>query len=96
MTIRQDVLHYYRQKRIHQNDIYVSGGGTETHLFESGKVELTYASAPYGEHALSAYLSAIQSIAFRKDLSATVKQYKKRRRAAKRGWKTHRAQEAVI
>ena len=51
----------------------------------------SYGSAPYGEHALSAYLSAKCHIAFRQRLAADVADHKKRSRAAKQAWKTRRA-----
>lgn len=65
------VLHYYRQHRAHQMKVYADGGGTMT-TYPSGRVELSYGAAPYGEHALSAFLAARRSIHSRKTLKAAI------------------------
>jgi len=83
-------LHYYRQFRAHQHAVAMDGSGSLT-VYPSGRTETSYGSAPYGEHALSAYLSAKCHIAFRQRLAADVADHKKRSRAAKQAWKTRRA-----
>jgi hypothetical protein len=91
MAIRKDVLHHYKYFRAHQMSVYHGGGGTLTRHQDSGKVERSYGSAPYGEHAISAYWSARNQIRFRKDLKDSVISSKKRSKAAKRSWITRRA-----
>jgi hypothetical protein len=88
--MRNDILHYYRQTRAHQMSMWATGGGTITR-YPGGKTELSYGSAPYGEHAVSAYQSARSHIHFMKTLKADMAAHKKRSRAARRGWKTRRA-----
>jgi len=84
-------LHLYKQNRAHQMAIANNGAGALTTYLDSGKTELSYGSAPYGKHAISAYKFAIREIHFRKELKATVAGHKKRAKAARRGWKTRRA-----
>ena len=60
-----ELIHEYRKRRQHQLSVYPS---CETRL-PNGKVELTAASAPYGEHALSAYRSAKSYIAWVKEVT---------------------------
>jgi hypothetical protein len=60
--------HYYKQARAHQAKVIAEGGGMLTR-YESGRTEKSYASAPYGEHALSAFMAAKRSIHFRKSLA---------------------------
>lgn len=48
---------HYIEHRRHQMKIANDGGGAIT-IYQSGRTELSYASAPYGEHALSAYMAA--------------------------------------
>ena len=67
-TPTSPVAHYYRQFREHQARVMASGGGTVTR-YPTGRVELSYASAPYGEHALSAFTAAKRHIHFRRELS---------------------------
>ena len=86
-----NILRFYKQARTHQMDILNSGGGSITTYADSGKVELSAGSAPYGEHAISALTSAKRSIHFIADLEKTVAATKKRSQAAKRGWKKRRA-----
>lgn len=62
-----------------------------TTFFDSKRTELSFASAPYGEHALSAFMSAKRAIHFRADLSRTVREHAKRSKAARKGWKNRRA-----
>lgn len=64
--------HYYKQARAHQAAVMAMGGGTVTR-YQSGRTEMSYAAAPYGEHALSAYLQAKRSIYFRRELAAAAK-----------------------
>jgi len=85
------IKHHYKNYRAHQMNVWAEGGGTVTTYADGGKVEITYASAPYGEHAASALASAKRHIHFVKDLGETVKSYKKRSAAAKRGWKKRKA-----
>lgn len=55
--------HFFGKFRAHQRAIYADGGGTLT-TFPSGRTELTFAGAPFGEHALSAWLAAKRHVAF--------------------------------
>ncbi|GAA5666020.1 hypothetical protein Brsp07_04529 [Brucella sp. NBRC 14130] len=71
------ILHYYRQYRAHQNEIATSGGGALS-TYPSGRTELSFGSAPYGQHALSAYTAAKRTIYFRKDLARMVKGKKRK------------------
>ena len=87
MTIRPAILHHYRRFRAHQMSVYPSCVTTDP----SGRSELTAASAPYGEHALSAYIGAKRHLHFVADLGATLKASERRSAAAKRGWKKRRA-----
>ncbi|RWL22523.1 MAG: hypothetical protein EOR63_32310 [Mesorhizobium sp.] len=57
------VKHHYLQFRAHQRKVSSDGGGMLTR-YPSGRTEKSYASAPYGEHALSAFISAKRHIAF--------------------------------
>ena len=82
--------HHFKSARDWQREVMVSGGGMLTTFMDGSASQLTFASAPFGEHALSAFASAKRTIAFRKNLSARVKLDKKRSAAAKRGWKTRR------
>jgi len=84
------IQHYYKAARDWQREVYANGGGMITSFTDGTASQLSYASAPYGEHALSALTSAKAQIAFRARLSKTVKAYKKRSAAAKRGWKNRR------
>ena len=59
-----ELAHYYKQSRAHQRSLW-NGGGMLT-IEPSGKTEHTYASAPYGFHAVSAYTAAKRSVNFRK------------------------------
>lgn len=49
----------FKKFRNHQRVIAANGGGALTTLRDSGRTEITFASAPYGEHAVSAFWSAI-------------------------------------
>lgn len=49
--------HYYKQARAHQRKCQTEGLGSLT-VYASGRTERAYGSAPYGEHALSAYSQA--------------------------------------
>ncbi len=53
----------YREFRAHQAKVASNGGGVLA-TFPSGRTERSYASAPYGEHALSAYAAAKSHAAF--------------------------------
>lgn len=53
-------LQLFKKFRDHQRNVANNGGGTVTRYMDSGRTEFTYASAPYGEHALSAFWSAIR------------------------------------
>lgn len=66
------VKYHFKQFRDHQNKVWSDGGGTLT-TYPSGRTELSYASAPYGEHALNAIASARRHIAFLKRLKGYVK-----------------------
>lgn len=87
--VAPDLVHAFRKARAHQMSVWANGGGTLT-VFPSGRTELSFASAPFGRHALSAFASAKRSLAFRKDLAASVADQAKRSRAAKRAWKARR------
>jgi hypothetical protein len=83
------VAHYYREARDHQRQIQADGGGCLT-TFPSGRTELTH-GASYGEHAISAFLSAKRHVAFRAQLSKDVADHKRRSRSAKAAWKRRKA-----
>lgn len=91
--MNQSILHYYRAARDWQRTVIADGGGMITSFTDGTASQLSYASAPYGEHALSALASAKGQISFRARLSASVKAGKKSSAAAKRGWKTRRGQQ---
>ena len=55
--------HHYKRLRLHQWRIYTDGSGCLT-TYPCGKTELSYGSAPYGEHALSAITVARSHINF--------------------------------
>jgi hypothetical protein len=55
--------HFFRKFRNHQRKVQVDDGGTLT-TYPTGRTELSYASAPYGEHALNAFVSAKRHAAF--------------------------------
>jgi hypothetical protein len=57
------VEHHYKRFRAHQMSVWSDGGGGLT-FYPSGRTELSFGGAPYGEHALSAYLSAKAHINF--------------------------------
>ena len=57
------VKHHFKRFRAHQMKVANSGGGMLT-IFPSGRTETTFASSPFGEHALSALMSARRHIAF--------------------------------
>lgn len=57
----------YRQHRAHQAKVAISGGCLT--VYPSGRTEKTYASAPYGEHALSAWAAAKRHANFLATLS---------------------------
>ena len=59
----EQVKALYRKFRDHQRKVQADGGGTLT-VYRSGRTELSYASSPYGEHALNAFRSAKRHIAF--------------------------------
>ena len=82
--------HYFKQVRAHQARVAASGGGSLT-TYPSGRTERSYASAPYGEHALAAWASAKREVFFRAVLSARVKADKKRSASAKKAAKTRKA-----
>jgi len=84
------VSHFYRQSRAHQAAVYAAGGGSLT-VEASGRSEMSYGAAPYGEHALSAMASARRQIAFRARLSEMVKTASARSKAAKKAAKTRKA-----
>lgn len=65
------VAHYYRHFRQHQAKVAAAGGGTLT-VYPSGRTEISYASAPYGEHAKAALASAKRHIHFRRELAVAV------------------------
>lgn len=82
--MRQAIQHFYREFRRHQRSIYADGGGALC-VYPSGRTELSYGSAPYGEHALSAFTAAKRHIAFRAELKRTVQKIKRRRRTRRHG-----------
>lgn len=51
------VKNLFIEQRKHQMKIANSGGGALT-VFPSGRTELTFASAPFGRHAISAFRTA--------------------------------------
>jgi hypothetical protein len=55
----------YRVARAHQKRLAADDSGTLT-VYPSGRTERSYASAPYGEHALAAWWSAKSALAFRR------------------------------
>lgn len=57
------VRRFFKEFRDHQRNVWASGGGTLT-TFRSGRTELTFASSPFGEHALNAFVSAKRHVAF--------------------------------
>jgi len=61
--VSNKLKHHFKRFRKHQMDIANNDGGMLT-VFPSGRTELTFASAPFGEHAISALMSAKQHIAF--------------------------------
>jgi hypothetical protein len=63
MTVSTSLTHYYKMNRKHQMKIANEGGGTIT-VYKSGRTEFSYASAPYGEHAMSAYMQAKRDLRF--------------------------------
>ena len=56
--------HYYRQQRLHQRSIMADGGGMLTTFIDGTASQLSYGSAPYGEHAVNALQVAKSQIAF--------------------------------
>lgn len=84
------VKHHYRHFRAHQQKVWADGGGMLT-TYPTGRTEVSYASAPYGEHALSAWTSARRHAHFMADLGKRVADSKKRSKAAKKAWATRRA-----
>lgn len=91
--MNQALAHYYRQARAHQAGLANDGRGSLTTFFESKRTEVAFGAA-YGCHALAAFLSAKRSIHFRADLARTVRENAKRAKAARKGWKTRRANAA--
>lgn len=53
----------YQQFRRHQREVANEDRGMLT-MYPSGRTEMSYGSAPYGEHALSALASARAHVAF--------------------------------
>ena len=64
------LLQYYRRQRAHQRNVWITGGMLTT--YPDGRTELSYASAPYGEHALSAITAARATVHFMKRLESYV------------------------
>lgn len=64
--------HWFKHFRAWQRKVSVESGGGLT-VYPSGRTERTFASAPYGEHALSAWESAKAQIHFRARLKEMVK-----------------------
>lgn len=58
------VANLYQKYRQHQRNVQTAGGGTLT-TYPDGRTELSYASAPYGEHAVSALAQARRAAAWR-------------------------------
>jgi len=56
-------IQFYKEFRAHQRNLQIAGGGCLT-VYQSGRTELSYASAPYGEHALAAFSAAKSHVAF--------------------------------
>ncbi|MCP4127316.1 MAG: hypothetical protein GY753_09670 [Gammaproteobacteria bacterium] len=63
--MNKTLQHHFRAERKHQMDIANDGGGS-LEVFPNGRTELSFGSAPFGEHALSAFVSAKGQIAFMK------------------------------
>lgn len=85
--MKNEILHYYRQRRRHQLETY---GGVVLLINGVDQRQFTGGGAAYGEHAIAAYNSARRSIHFRETLKADIATSKKRSRAAKRGWENRR------
>ena len=81
------LLHFYRKARQWQIETY---GSTGLHIDGKDQREFAGGGSCVGCHAEAAISSARGQIHFRADLKATIKQYKKRSAAAKRGWKNRR------
>jgi hypothetical protein len=88
--VSQALAAEFRRARAHQFDVWAHGGGTLT-TFPSGRTELTFASAPFGLHAVSAFATAKRALFFRAEARATLRDHAKRSRAAKKAWKARRA-----
>lgn len=84
------MAHHYKQARQHQHNVWANGGGSVT-TDPTGRTEHSYGSAPYGEHALAAWWSAKRAVHFRETFDADMKASAKRTRAAKKAWKTRKA-----
>lgn len=61
--VNDQVRQLFIKFRKHQMDVWANGGGMLC-TFPSGRTELTFASAPFGEHAKSAFTSAKRHAAF--------------------------------
>ena len=94
--ITQELQHHYRQARAHQMATY---GPSSAHIqMPDGRwipEGHTGGGAAIGFHAVAAYWSARRSIHFRAGVAQRIEAHKKRSAAAKRGWKTRRADHAV-
>lgn len=55
--VNQHTARLYKQFRDHQRDVQASGGGSVV-TDSNGREEVSYASAPYGRHAVSAFVAA--------------------------------------
>ena len=85
--MNRDILHFYRLNRAHQLATY---GNSGLHINGIDQRQFTGGPAAYGEHAYAAFTSARASIHFRKTFADDMKAYRRRSKAAKRGWKTRR------
>ena len=62
----------FKKFRNHQRAIAKDGGGTLATFSDSGRTEMTFGGAPFGEHAVSAFWSAIKHQNFANRLAADV------------------------
>lgn len=72
MKLKEKMAHHYRRARAWQALCAANGDGALT-VYPSGRTERSFGSAPYGEHALSAWMSAKRAVYFRAELARMVK-----------------------
>lgn len=84
------LAHAYRVARAYQQKLMTDDAYGLT-VYPSGRTERTFGPAPYGEHALNAFATAKWRLAADARRAADQADYRKRSRAAKKGWKTREA-----